>query len=70
MSIPVFDNVASVATAVASADDIEPNKLTSLVEKLVALFVKPRIMIPFRISHKKANEATSKKASKPTCVKN
>ena len=68
MSIPVLDNVVSVGTAVASADDIEPNKLTSLVEKLVAFFVKPRIMIPFRISHKKHNEATSLKPSKPTYV--
>jgi len=68
LNIPVLD-VVSGATAVASTDDIEPNELTSLVEKLVAFFVKPRIIIPFRISHKKHTEATSRKASKPRVVK-
>ena len=69
MNIPVLDKFVSVATAVASTEDIEPNELTSLVEKLTAFFVKPRIIIPFRISHNKRNEATSRKASKPTYVK-
>jgi len=66
LNIPVLDKDVSVATAVASTEDIEPNKLTSLVEKLAAVFVKPKIIIPFRISDSKHNEATSRKASKPT----
>ena len=65
LNIPVLDKDVSVATAVASTEDVEPKKLTSLVEKLATDFVKPKIIIPFRISDSKHNEATSRKARKP-----